>query len=63
MTVRVDKDFCIGCELCVSQCVDMFAMDNDGKAGVVQQPAQTIPDEDCALAAAEGCPTDAILVQ
>ena len=31
-TPWVDKDECISCELCVSNCPGVFRMDDDGKA-------------------------------
>lgn len=63
MKVAVDKNLCIGCALCASTCVDTFEMDNNNLAYVKQQPSDTMPSEDCVLAAATECPTDAIEVR
>ena len=32
MKAYVDKDTCIGCELCTQICPDVFSMDDDGKS-------------------------------
>ena len=31
MQANVDKELCIGCELCTSICPELFSMDDDGK--------------------------------
>ena len=61
MKVKVDKDACIGCSLCVSTCPEVFKMDGD-KAVVI---GSTVPKaaEDCSKKAAEECPTTAIIVE
>lgn len=51
----VDKDECIGCELCTTICPEVFKMDDDGKA--VTYGAADVPDAETAL---ESCPTNAI---
>lgn len=53
-------DECIGCELCVNVCPEVFEM-GDSLAEVKTDPVP--PDaEDKAREAAEGCPTDAIVL-
>lgn len=54
--VKVDKEKCIGCGACVAICPDMFGL-KDGKSFVKDEKA------DCdAKAAAEACPTSAIIL-
>lgn len=61
MKAVIDRDGCIGCELCVSVCPEVFEMSDDGKASVI---GETIPagSEDCAHEAAEGCPVEVIKI-
>ena len=56
--VEVDKDKCIGCGACTAICPDVFEFDDDGLAKAVKQEVN-----DDAIAAAEGCPTEAITVE
>jgi ferredoxin len=62
MKAYVDKETCIGCELCPSICPEIFRMEDDGLANSLDIE---IPDEieDSAQEAAESCPTDAIKVE
>lgn len=70
MNVKIDQDGCIECGACESACPDVFVMDDDGKAAVVEQHRSKGPDEgtvpddlsDCAQEAADGCPVDVISV-
>jgi ferredoxin len=61
MKAVIDRDGCIGCELCVSVCPEVFEMSDDGKARVI---GETIPvaSEDYAHQAEEGCPADVIKI-
>lgn len=54
MTIKINKESCIGCGLCVSICPNVFEMDDD-KAKVKAQK-----DEKCVDKAIESCPVDAI---
>ena len=54
MTIKIDKEACIGCGLCASLCEDVFEMKN-GKAIVKAQ--KKIP---CVKEAINSCPTNAI---
>ncbi len=53
--IKVDKEKCIGCGLCASQCGKVFALGKDGKAYVKAQ--KDIP---CVKEAIESCPVGAI---
>ena len=36
MQIKIDDSLCIGCGLCVDACKEVFSMNSDGKAVVVQ---------------------------
>jgi len=55
--IKVDQNKCIGCGLCSGMCPDVFIMNSDGKAEVLEQG-----DETCAKGAAGSCPVGAINV-
>ena len=59
MKANVDKDTCIGCELCTQICPDVFSMDDDGKSVAI---SGDIPKEleDDAVEARDACPVSAI---
>ncbi len=57
--ITVDKQKCIGCELCPDICPDTFEMQGDkaiSKKPVVDKVTQTQKE------AKEGCPTAAIII-
>jgi len=57
---KIDKDTCIGDEICVDLCPEVFAMDDEGKAYVKNPKGCSICDcED----AADACPVDAITLE
>lgn len=62
MKAEIDRDACIGCELCVTICPEVFDMDDEQIAIVIADP---IPAdvEDTAQEAADSCPTDAIIIE
>lgn len=61
MKVTVD-DSCIGCEVCVNMCPDVFQMGEDNLA---HPTMEAVPEDkaDDAKAAAEACPVEAIHVE
>lgn len=56
--VRIDRDTCIGCGLCVSVMPEVFEFDDEGKAHVHTQPAEGV-----SVDVANDCPTGAIIVE
>lgn len=62
MKANVDKDLCIGCELCPDICPEIFSMDDDGLA--VAKDIEIPEDiEDSAKDAESQCPVEAISVE
>lgn len=61
MKAVINRDGCIGCELCVSTCPEVFRMADDGLAEVY---VDSVPSdaEDAAVEAQEGCPVSVIKV-
>jgi ferredoxin len=60
MKVKVDKELCISCEVCVQTCPEVFAIGDDGKAEVIDDNGCNGCDcEDVA----DSCPTEAIIVE
>jgi ferredoxin len=59
MKAKVDKEICIGCELCVQTCPEVFVMDPDGKA---RARAVSAEHEASCKDAADQCPVTAILI-
>lgn len=56
-TPWVDKEACISCELCVSNCPGVFRMDDDGKAVCYDA---TGADETDIQSAIDQCPVSCI---
>lgn len=60
MKVFVDRDLCIGCGLCVATCPEVFEMDDEDKAVVISEPADT---SSTLQEAVDSCPTAAISIE
>jgi ferredoxin len=61
MKATVDKDTCIGCELCVNHCPEVFAPDGEGKVKVIANPVPAAAEAKCRIAGKE-CPVEAIKI-
>ncbi len=62
MRAYVDRDTCIGCELCAQICPEVFSMDDEGKSVPIEDE---IPKdlEESAIEAKDSCPVSAIEVK
>lgn len=62
MNASVDQDGCIGCELCVDICPEVFKMNDEGLAEAYINP---VPEdaEESAQDAADSCPVAVITVE
>ncbi len=54
----MDQDLCIGCELCVSICPEVFEMSGDTAVPRVEEVPPALEDE--VREASESCPVEAI---
>jgi ferredoxin len=61
MKVKVDPELCIGCELCVQTCPEVFAMNSD-KATAKVNPVPAQVEKTCQQAKDE-CPVEAIVLE
>ncbi|MGI5827322.1 MAG: ferredoxin [Patescibacteria group bacterium] len=57
--IKVDQEACIGCGLCASLHPEIFAIDADGKAEVINPDGDKNEGEEAAAA----CPAGAISVE
>ncbi len=62
MRAAIDRDNCIGCELCIGTCPAVFRMAEDGHAEVYADPVPKA-DEAAAAEAAQNCPVSVITVE
>ncbi|MBI5152262.1 ferredoxin [Candidatus Peregrinibacteria bacterium] len=60
MAVKVDPNLCIGCGTCSTMCPKVFKIDEEGKSSVIDENGDT-PEN--IKAAADACPTRAILIE
>jgi len=61
MKAKVDADKCIGCELCVNTCPDVFEM--DGNVAVVKATPVPAEAEKSCREAKDACPVEAITLE
>jgi ferredoxin len=59
MKIKVDKDKCISCGLCVNMCPDYFEFDENNKSKVTKQP-KTEQEKKTLKKVIESCPVGAI---
>jgi ferredoxin len=57
--IEIDRDLCIGDQMCCNEAPNCFEMDDEDKAIIGNPDGDT--DEEI-LAAAQSCPTDAIIL-
>ncbi|MFH1802086.1 MAG: ferredoxin [archaeon] len=55
--IKIDKNKCVGCELCATLCGELFEMNGD--KAIVKNLKSSSP---CAKEAAENCPEQAISI-
>ncbi|MCF7820175.1 MAG: ferredoxin [Candidatus Pacebacteria bacterium] len=60
MKVKVDKDKCISCGLCINMCPEVFEFDENSKSSVKNQPKNK-EQEDCVQNSISSCPVEAII--
>ncbi len=62
MKAFVDKEACIGCELCTTDYPEIFSMEDDGLAVAIEAELSEDQVSD-AQEAVDSCPTEAISVK
>lgn len=60
MKIRVDRELCTGMAYCTGVAPDVFELDEEGKAVVLDASAV---DDETLLEAAKSCPLDAIILE
>lgn len=60
LRITVDHDKCVGSRICVAIAPAIFELDDNGQASVLDPSGDTLEN---ALAAADGCPVSAIVIE
>lgn len=60
LTIRVDRDLCIGAASCVAVAPKTYALDNEAKA--IFLPTAEEENQDVQMDAAKACPVAAIII-
>lgn len=60
MKIKVNKENCISCGLCMNMCPDYFKFDDNNKSEVIKQPKNE-QEENIVKQAVDSCPVGAIL--
>lgn len=58
MKVRIDREGCIACGLCIEVCPEVFRFAEDGLSEVYEEPTEDVYDQ--VKEAAESCPVAVI---
>ncbi|MFA5392470.1 MAG: ferredoxin [Candidatus Paceibacterota bacterium] len=61
MKVKVDKNKCLGCGMCISLCPEVFELQNTKSK--VKEKADLEKHKDCIKEAEENCPVQAIKME
>lgn len=62
MEIAIKKDLCIGCGACQGLCPEIFDLNEDGKAYVIEE-ADLYANLDCAKEAVSLCMAKAIIIE
>lgn len=60
LKVQIDRDLCIGAATCLAIAPEVFALDNEAKAIIIDTAAST--SDEMIIDAARACPTAAISI-
>lgn len=61
LKITIDRDLCIGAATCLAIAPEVFALDNEAKAIILDCTDET--PQDVIIDAARACPTAAIIIQ